>query len=153
MRFCANCGVWERYLKKMIHDKEYFYKYVTAETALKILQNRTLKYSSPVTFNDPFDSQTRMDFDFEMSEFNYVFSDKLYRIIHNEREPVGDDSNTLFKDIKTLWHTVKMSPFKMPKDIFRQQYKPLVEDLIKSIEQYIEFMNTWWMQLSKASKV
>ena len=102
MRFCANCGVWERYLKKMIHDKEYFYKYLTAETALKILQNRTLKYSSPVTFNDPFDSQTRMDFDFEMSEFNYIFSDELYRLIHNEREPVGDDSNTLFKDIKKV---------------------------------------------------
>jgi len=37
----------------MIHDRRFFYKYVTAETALTILQNQTLKYSSPVLFNDP----------------------------------------------------------------------------------------------------
>lgn len=137
----------------MIHDKEYFYKYVTVETALKILQNRTLKYSSPVTFNDPFDSQTRMDFDFEMSEFYDLLTNELYRLISDEREPVGDDSNMVFKDIKTAWHTVKMSSFKMPKNIYKQQIKPVFEDATKLTEQYIEDVNSWWMQLSKASKV
>ena len=136
----------------MLHEKEYFYKYVTAETALKILQKRTLKYSSPVTFNDPFDSQNRIDFGFEMSEFNYVFADELYRLIHDEREPVGDDSITLFRDIRKVWHAAQLSSSKMPKELFRQQIKPLFEDTIKLSEQYIDDMNTWWMKLSKASK-
>ena len=52
----------------MLHDRKYFYKYVTVETALLILQNRKLKYSSPVLFNDPFDTQTRIGFDCEESE-------------------------------------------------------------------------------------
>jgi hypothetical protein len=33
------------------------YKYVTADTATKILRNRTLRFQSPLRYNDPFDSQ------------------------------------------------------------------------------------------------
>lgn len=50
------------------HNKQYFYKYVTAKTLLLILQNKKLKYSSPLTFNDPFDMQTKIDYDFELSD-------------------------------------------------------------------------------------
>ena len=57
----------------MIHDRDYFYKYVPARTALKILQSRTLRYSSPALFNDPFDCQTRMDFNFEVRELVEAF--------------------------------------------------------------------------------
>ena len=35
----------------------HFYKYVTASTGLAILQNRTLRWGSPPTLNDPFDMQ------------------------------------------------------------------------------------------------
>lgn len=34
-----------------------FYKYTTAKTGKKILKNSTVRFSSPLTFNDPFDSQ------------------------------------------------------------------------------------------------
>jgi len=39
------------------HDREYFYKYVTADVAYKILYSLQVKCSSPFLFNDPFDSQ------------------------------------------------------------------------------------------------
>lgn len=51
------------------HDREYFYKYVTAEVAKLILETLKVRCSSPLLFNDPFDSQipvkinsTEMDF-------------------------------------------------------------------------------------------
>ena len=37
------------------HDRRFFYKYMPAETARIVLANRTLRWSSPVLFNDPFD--------------------------------------------------------------------------------------------------
>lgn len=50
------------------HNKQFFYKYVSARTALLILQNKKLKYSSPLTFNDPFDVQTKIDYGFELTD-------------------------------------------------------------------------------------
>jgi Protein of unknown function (DUF2971). len=37
------------------HDRQYFYKYTTANTAKIILVNKTLRFCSPQLFNDPFD--------------------------------------------------------------------------------------------------
>jgi hypothetical protein len=104
----------------MTHNREYFYKYIPSETALKILQSRTLKYSSPAIFNDPFDTQTRMDFGFEVSELIEAFAEEQYKMIHGYEEPVGDESNELFRDIKKLWHIAKQSQRKMPKEVWRQ---------------------------------
>jgi hypothetical protein len=58
----------------MRHDKQYFYKYVSAKTALSILQNKLIKYSSPLTFNDPFDVQTKIDYEFELNDFISLLS-------------------------------------------------------------------------------
>lgn len=137
----------------MIHDREYFYKYIPAETALKILQTRTLKYSSPAIFNDPFDTQTRMDFGFEVPKLIEAFSKEQYKMIHGPEEPVGDESNELFRDIKKFWHIAKQSQRKMPKDIWRQQIKSFNEETVRICTEYLEEMNNWWYRLSKASRI
>jgi hypothetical protein len=137
----------------MLHNREFFYKYLTAETALKILQNRTLKYSSPAIFNDPFDTQTKISFSFEMHEFMEEFTEELYLLAHDEKEPVGDDSNALFRDIKTWWHMAKNSFRKMPKDVFKQEARGLAEAAINWCNRYIEDMNSWWRRFVKASRV
>jgi hypothetical protein len=42
-------------------DREYFYKYVTADVAKTILETLKVKLSSPLLFNDPFDSQLEIN--------------------------------------------------------------------------------------------
>ena len=44
-----------KYSPNRTHDRSRFYKYMTAKTASLVLQNLTLRWSSPVEFNDPFD--------------------------------------------------------------------------------------------------
>jgi len=44
------------------HDREMFYKYVSAATAKAILRTRTLRWSSPTCFNDPFDVPRELSF-------------------------------------------------------------------------------------------
>lgn len=60
-----------------IHDRDYLYKYASAETAKKILENRTVKWSSPRLFNDPFDMQFRLHFSFERAEFKQAVMRKI----------------------------------------------------------------------------
>lgn len=43
-----------------LHDRKLFFKYVTRDTALAILENGTLQWSAPNRFNDPFDMQFTM---------------------------------------------------------------------------------------------
>jgi hypothetical protein len=39
------------------HDREHFFKYATAGTAQAILGNLTIRWSSPLLFNDPYDAR------------------------------------------------------------------------------------------------
>jgi hypothetical protein len=48
--------------------QSYFYKYVTADVAKLILVNRTVRYSAPIRFNDPFDTQIDLHFPFDLED-------------------------------------------------------------------------------------
>ena len=137
----------------MIHDRKYFYKYLPAETALKILQTRTLKYSSPALFNDPFDSQSKMQFGFEIPEFVGAFSARIYNMIHCPLEPVGDEKNALFRDIKKAWYTANQSQRKMPEKFWRQQLKDFNQETVRLCTEHLEEMNNWWYRLSRATRI
>jgi hypothetical protein len=62
---------------RLRHGRERFFKYTSASTALKILEAGTVRYSSPLLFNDPFDVQTGLHFDFDIGSL----PDKLFRRI------------------------------------------------------------------------
>lgn len=135
------------------HDRKYFYKYVTAETALKILMTRTVKYSSPVTFNDPFDTQTRIGFDVEDLELSEMLGDKLYALTHAAKEPVLDIAAPLSGSIKRVWHKVKNSSQKMTMDDFAEYNKPVIQSSNRIIEAEARRVNDGWAQTVKASRV
>lgn len=75
----------------------YFYKYMSAETALTVLANSTLKFSHPHNFNDPFDYHPTVD---------AVGMSKFYKRTRtengweNELEPAN--SKLLRKNLKVL---------------------------------------------------
>lgn len=50
------------------HNQKYFFKYVTIETAMKVLKNGTLRWSAPRKFNDPFDIQFDMHVEYKEQE-------------------------------------------------------------------------------------
>ena len=62
------------------HERVHFYKYVTADAALKILTNRTLKYSSPLLFNDPFDIQFDLHFGYDRDAVISAARDRYWAI-------------------------------------------------------------------------
>jgi hypothetical protein len=59
------------------HNCQYFYKYVTPSTAKAVLINRTLRWSSPLEFNDPFDVPRNLLFDFTARELQEALAEDL----------------------------------------------------------------------------
>jgi hypothetical protein len=68
------------------HDRQYFYKYVTSSTAKAILRSRTLRWSSPQLFNDPFDTPRKLTFDCTSRELQEALAEALARLIETNAE-------------------------------------------------------------------
>ena len=80
------------------------YKYMTAETGFKVLQNQTIRFSNPKCFNDPYDS----DMPFTIKNYKNLDNDYFIKLIDNisnnkhvqQKLPEGFDLNVA-KDILT----------------------------------------------------
>src|SRR5262245_13045540 len=70
-----------------------FFKYATADTVLAILRSGVVRYSSPLTFNDPFDVQSGLHFDFDLSTLHGRLLDRLEQLATQAPEPKVDASD------------------------------------------------------------
>lgn len=66
------------------HDRQFFYKYASAETAKSILINKTLRFSSPLLFNDPFDVARKLKFGFNADNFSKALCGELIQLLESE---------------------------------------------------------------------
>lgn len=137
----------------MLLDRKCFYKYVTFETALQILQNRKVRYSSPLLFNDPFDIQTRLGYEFEELEFLTAYRDEMFRLLHGEADPAFIDQDApLCREIQIFRKQVKGGP-QLPKKIFDQGAEEIIEGAKQLLKQENENINAWWTRVAKATRV
>ncbi|MCE8005148.1 DUF2971 domain-containing protein [Billgrantia ethanolica] len=63
------------------HDKHHFYKYMSVETALKVISNHSLRWSTPLKFNDPFDHQIGFTFGFSGPEIGQALFREIEQIV------------------------------------------------------------------------
>jgi hypothetical protein len=69
------------------NGKQYFFKFYGAETALKIIESSSLQWSSPLSFNDPFDTQTGLIGKVDVGQFSDRFVNSLRSIVFDEELP------------------------------------------------------------------
>ena len=58
-----------------------FNKFTTMETAQLILQNGHFRYTSPLNFNDPFDIQTELYFEFDVRDLPELVCEEVDAIV------------------------------------------------------------------------
>lgn len=63
------------------HDRSHFYKYTSADTALRVISGHSLRWSSPLKFNDPFDHQIGFSFSFGGEELGEALHDEMEKIV------------------------------------------------------------------------
>jgi len=74
------------------HNRSYFFKYASFETAIKVIESKSFKWSSPTQFNDPFDHQTKFLVNFTCEEFAKCLTASIERIIYSEVIPERPES-------------------------------------------------------------
>jgi len=75
------------------HTREAFYKYMPASTALIVLQNKTLRWSSPTEFNDPFDVPKELAHDISPSEIRSEIGHVLISLFRDKEIDLSAYSN------------------------------------------------------------
>jgi Protein of unknown function (DUF2971) len=89
--------------ERRIHERQSFFKYVSATTATVVLTNRTLRWSSPVLFNDPFDVPREVTFGFTPDDVFQAASRHLTALI----ECPPEDTSQLQPKLRLIAETMK----------------------------------------------
>ena len=84
------------------HDRSHFFKYASYETALKVLRSKSFLWSSPIKFNDPFDSQIGFVLDSNQNEFAKAYAASIERVIFSDIGPSVRPESPLGKEILHL---------------------------------------------------
>lgn len=69
------------------HDRSHFFKYASCRTALRVIQSKQFRWSSPVHFNDPFDHQSGFTFTFDRDELARQLVASAERMIFTDTPP------------------------------------------------------------------
>ena len=69
------------------HNRAHFFKYTSYETALRSIESKTFRWSSPLNFNDPFDHQAGFELDVDPVKFANLLTASIERIVFSHDEP------------------------------------------------------------------
>lgn len=85
------------------HDRSSFFKYMSGDTVRSVLTNRTLRWSSPLLFNDPFDVPRELSFGLSPSVIIEALGHRMTALI--EHPP--DDTSELVPNLRLIVEKVK----------------------------------------------
>jgi hypothetical protein len=83
-------------------QRDTFYKYMNAATGRIVLENRTLRWTTPGTLNDPFDIQFDLNFKINREIVKAAILQKLWETYSGNDVPVGNTLGVLMVAIREL---------------------------------------------------
>src|SRR6266404_3353971 len=105
-----------------------FFKYVTANTARTILENSTLRWSSPAMFNDPFDTQFDLHLEFDEATIIDLVLDEVWKIFSGQK--ILEPANSLGRVLESF---LARERGLTPDEIFRRHEHEIRDAVTKSI--------------------
>lgn len=126
------------------HSRPHFFKYVTYEGAINILSNIAIKWSSPLTFNDPFDILVRPNIGFTEDEFKNYSEQRFLNDINSEDPPTHNQELITKIREKSLYFT---------QGDLQNMIRPRVETLSKEVFSIFAEYQDQWIKLAKNIRV
>lgn len=121
------------------HQNKKFFKYMPASTAEIVLANRTLRWSSPLIFNDPFDFPRSIAFDFSAKDIQQALSKNITAAIDNTH-PITIQNPLL----APLIDLIKRSDPKIRKQVI---YAPQTQDIdSQKAENSLDEVRLLWQE-------
>ncbi len=122
-----------------LHDRVSFYKYMSSNTAKAVLENSTLRWSSPTLFNDPFDVPREMSFGIAPKEITEALSDRIIKLIESPPAHTVD----LYLKLRLIVETVKKGVSESVKQELIEGLKDDATELEPSGESMDELRAMW----------
>ena len=120
-----------------LHDRDYFYKLMAADTAKAVLKCSCLRWREPRQFNDPFDHQVSFVFPYTKQEFSEALFKAVERLVYEE-EPKFVEETLLAKMILML----RGIRDRAPREKIQATLASGLAETEKQIDQYRANMNS-----------
>lgn len=139
-------------IDRQVPGKRPFYKYMSPDTACIVAETRSVRYSSPLTFNDPFDIQTGLHFSFDIDSMP---SKVLARLEELARSPMPPNV-----DPEDIWGKLVLMARKnypthgLPtvlKTVRGEEPLRLLVDTIRETQR--KYQEHWWSKLLPGVRV
>ena len=127
-----------------------FYKYVAPDTALAILENQSIRYSSPLLFNDPFDHQIGLHLDFDLAKFPQKVVSRLEYLVRNPEIPLRPDADAMGLVLEIM--RGKVSTHGFPREAFLREALPVITEGCQVIESTRLAFQAHWLESLKANR-
>lgn len=114
------------------HDRDFFFKYVTASTALIVLNDFTFRWNSPQNFNDPFDHQAGFDSDIDKVKFIDSFVESALRVLNGSGRAIGEK-----RAIDEYFRFIKGRMENFSEDALRKELKIMGSGIAEDIPIHI----------------
>lgn len=131
------------------HNKDFFYKYANYDTAKNILSKLQVLWRSPLLFNDPFDTQVDIRYDFDPEQLKSSLPKEIEKIIFAKEEPQFDNTNPISLDIK---HLRKIRNELNPGE-FIVQMNPDIKEAIENLKRTLDTINRDWQKYVRDMRV
>jgi Protein of unknown function (DUF2971) len=128
---------------------ESLFKYTTANTALAILKNKTLRWSSPDSFNDPFEFKNPFALGFEWKELEEPFLKRISTILTQDDDPVFIEGNP----VTPIMRLARTQHARSDPDKIRAVIKPNFLGLVKQWAKIAEEDQKTWTQMKEKYRV
>jgi hypothetical protein len=119
-----------------LNRRRFFFKYMTSETALVVLTNQTLRWSTPQILNDPFDMNFDLQIDADLDRVRKKVLDQSYNDHFGESPaPPGNRLGALITIARQAFAKKGIS---MTRDEFEAQMGPAVDESLAKVFPGVE---------------
>jgi len=108
-----------------------FYKYTTYSTCQIVLENQTLRWSTPATLNDPYDIQFDLQINFDKEKVLASALEKMWRVFTGEHE--GDPDSRMAAAIQLLRPLLQT----LPKQHFMREMEAGIRESFATLDRNI----------------
>lgn len=122
------------------HDRRFFYKYVTADTAEAIISRRTLRRSSPLLFNDPFDVPRHLSLSFTVGELQTAIGDEILSVMEGR-------TLTNHPVLRFLTNALKMEKDEARRGLILDELRRSLDDMTPTTSKSLDAFHSVWNEM------
>lgn len=129
-----------------------FYKYSPANIAIETLKSREVWYSSPLAFNDPFDFQSGLHFDFNLDSLHHNVLMRIGELASGQEEPPVKENDAWGKIVLAAREHYPTHGF--PLERWKQLTEPSFRELLEVIKKTkSDYQRNWREKLVPGIRV